>query len=223
MQKLTVLVDMDGILVDLTTYWLSHIYEEHDILVGIDEIDQWSLHKCGGLVSLKPTQVYAYLQQPGFFRHAPALPGAIEGLRKLNDLYNVVIVSSPSGPISAKEKYEWLAEHAPFLKLDQIILANQKTLVRGDVLIDDHPETGVKYRAAWPGSMVLGIEYEYNKNMAQEKYWVRMFKGYEDTSAAWVQIVDAVAEHAQITADLRALADERLAAIYSANAATSKT
>ncbi len=198
MNKLTVLVDMDGILVDLTTHWLKEIYEEYDILVGLDEIDQWSLHKCGGLVGLGADKVYAYLQRENFFYNAPPLAGAIEGLRQLNKDHNVVICSSPSGPWSAKEKYEWLADYCPFLKVNQVILANKKTLIRGDVLIDDHPETGVEYRKAWPHAMVLGIEYEYNKGMTQEPYFLRLFKGYQDTAKAWEEIVRAVEVHAEV-------------------------
>lgn len=189
--KLTILCDMDGILVDLFQYWLDLIEKDHgaEFKTLPEEITRWDLHKCGNLQKLGAAKTYAYLQQPGFFRNAPALPGAIEGLKSLVDAgHEVVIVSSPSGPISAKEKLEWLAEHAPFLPAKNIMLANMKTLVRGDVLIDDHPQTLVDYAKTWPGSICIGIEYPYNGE-ADKTDGVVMAGDYTDTASAWRVIV----------------------------------
>ncbi len=197
-KKLEILVDLDGIVVDLTTHWLELIERDHGIKVGLHEIDQWSLHKCGELTKLGATKVYDYLQLPGLFRNAPPLTGAIESLRELNELHDVVICSSPSGPVSAKEKLEWLSEHTPFLKLNQIILANKKTMVCGDVLIDDHPETGAAYRKRWPKAMVLGIQYEYNIQAPTEPYWHLYFEGYQNPAKAWKEIMSKIETHAHL-------------------------
>lgn len=189
MKTLTILCDMDGIIVDLFRYWLDCIERDHGVKVLPEEITRWDMHKCGALNELGAAKVYAYLQQPGFFRNAPALPGALDGLQRLLRLgHKVVIVSSPSGPISAKEKLEWLAEHAPFLKPADIMLANQKTLVCGDVLIDDHPKTLVDYGTRWKQSLPIGIRYPYNADIDKIPPFPVLVEDYTDTAAAWERI-----------------------------------
>lgn len=189
---LTVLCDMDGILVDLFRYWLDRIAEDYGVRVHPSEINQWSMHKCGMLQQLGAAKVYAYLQQPGFFYNAPALPGALEGLKQLIDLgHDVYIASSPSSSISAKEKFDWLAEKAPWLKTEKIFLANKKTMIRGDVLIDDHPDTALDYSRAWPDSLPIAIGYPYNIHLANHPNVV-IAGNYDDTAKAWKGIVAAV-------------------------------
>lgn len=194
MKRLTILCDMDGILVDLTPYWLDCIARDTGVRVFPDEINQWSIHKCGALTQLRPDQVYGYLHQPGFFRNAPALPGAVEGLKALHDLgHDVFICSSPSSPESAKEKLEWLADKAPWLKPEKVFLANKKTMVKGDVLIDDHPDTLTEYPKHWPGAFVLGIEYPYNRQLRGTRV---LCSDYADTVKAWNEILDHIASFA---------------------------
>ena len=73
------------------------------------------------------------------------IPGSIEGLRYLNDKYNVLIVSSATEfPQSLSEKQEWLNEHFPFISWKQMIFCGSKKSITGDIMIDDHPKN-LKY------------------------------------------------------------------------------
>lgn len=187
MKKLNILCDMDGILVDLTPYWLDCIARDTGVRVFPNEINQWSIHKCGELSTLRPDQIYGYLHQPGFFLNAPALEGAVEGLKTLHDAgHEIFICSSPSSGVSAKEKVEWLAVKAPWLKLDKIILCNKKTMVKGDVLIDDHPETLTEYPRHWPAALALGIEYPYNRQLKGTRV---LCSDYANPKQAWTEIL----------------------------------
>lgn len=77
----------------------------------------------------------------GFFRTAPVIDGSIEGLKYLNDKYNVLIVSSATEfPQSLTEKVDWLNEYYPFISWKQIILCGEKKSIRGNIMIDDHPK-----------------------------------------------------------------------------------
>lgn len=193
MKKLTILVDMDGILVDLYQYWLKLIEADHGVGVDPDEIVRWDMHTCGPLVALGAKKTYAYLQQPGFFLNAPALPGAIEGFQELlHRGHDVVIASSAAGGQSAKEKYEWLAQKIPNLSRDNVSLITRKELLDGDVLIDDRAETLVKYATRRPESLCLGIGYPYNADVDKVAGNIRRLGSYKDTAAAWKSIVQAV-------------------------------
>lgn len=185
--KLTILCDMDAILVDLTPYWLRLIAERHGVTETIHNITQWNLHKCGNLIPLGAKPIYDFLQDEGFFRNAPEIPTALSRLRELHDLgHNVFILSSPSGPISAKEKLEWLAEKAPWLKPEKIGLWNMKTMVKADVLIDDHPDTLREYSEKHLESLCVGIRYPYNENKDLGRALV--VDSYTDYAKAWTEI-----------------------------------
>ena len=45
-------------------------------------------------------------------------------------------------PNSLREKYDWLAEHFPFITWEQIIFCGSKKAVTADYMIDDYPKTG---------------------------------------------------------------------------------
>lgn len=182
-RRLRLRVDMDAILVDLTPYWLRCIAADHGVEETIDNITQWNLHKCGKLVQLGAVKVYDYLKKPGFFLNAPEIPTALETVKRWQDSgHEVLIVTSPSGPVSIKEKFEWFEAHTPWLKADQVIMTSHKQEIRGDVLIDDHPDTGLKYLEAWPEALVLGIEYPYNAHVTGGPV---MLPSYKDYPHAW--------------------------------------
>jgi 5'-nucleotidase len=79
------------------------------------------------------------LRSPGFFRHLPVIGDSVDVLRRLNERYEVFIVSAAMEfPNSLKDKYDWLMEHFPFFTWKQIALTGSKDLVFGDFMIDDH-------------------------------------------------------------------------------------
>jgi len=79
------------------------------------------------------------IKAPGFFRHLPVMEDAVDVLRRLNERYEVFIVSAAMEfPNSLKDKYDWLMEHFPFFTWKQIALTGSKDLVYGDFMIDDH-------------------------------------------------------------------------------------
>jgi 5'-nucleotidase len=79
------------------------------------------------------------IHEPGFFRHLPVMPDAVDVLEKLNVKYELFIVSAATEfPNSLKDKHDWLQEHFPFLSWRQLVLCGDKRLVTGDHMIDDH-------------------------------------------------------------------------------------
>src|SRR5438128_3961959 len=113
-RRLSIKVDMDAIMVDLTPYWLECIAKDTGVVETIENITQWNLHKCGKLVALGAKVVYDYLQKPGFFLNAPEIPTALAIVKSWQDAdHDVVIATSPSGPISIIEKYGWWEAKAP--------------------------------------------------------------------------------------------------------------
>ena len=53
---------------------------------------------------------------------------------------NCIVSAGMEFPNSLREKYDWLAEHFPFITWEQIVLCGSKKVVSGDVMIDDYPK-----------------------------------------------------------------------------------
>lgn len=77
--------------------------------------------------------------KPGFFRNMEVMPDAVEVIRKLQERFEIFIVSAATEfPNSLKEKIEWLEEHFPFISWKNIVLCGDKSIISADFLIDDH-------------------------------------------------------------------------------------
>ncbi len=78
-----------------------------------------------------------YINEKGFFRDLAVIAGAQETMRRLQQKYEVYVVSAAMEfPNSLGDKYEWLAEHFPFIEWTHIIFCGQK-IVKTDIIIDD--------------------------------------------------------------------------------------
>lgn len=78
---------------------------------------------------------------PGAYLAMEPMPGAIEGVRRLigkgHDVW--VATKPPTGvPHAYADKVAWILKYLPELKR-KIMLTHDKSLLRGDVLIDDRP------------------------------------------------------------------------------------
>jgi 5'-nucleotidase len=78
----------------------------------------------------------------GFFRNLPPVLGALEGVRGLIDAgVEVFICTAPLRHFEhcVLEKFEWVEQHLGRRFCERMILSRDKTLVDGDVLVDDNP------------------------------------------------------------------------------------
>ena len=186
MKKMQILVDLDGIVVDLLDNWLRLYNEEWNDSLTHSDITDWYLHK--SVVPACGADVYKYLDLPGTFLHSKPIPGAIESLGRLKELgHDITIVSSPAtASHTYSQKIEWCTKHLPFLKSADVILAKKKHLIYGDLLIDDFAENLTAYKKSWPNGMTATIAYPYNKSAEGS---VDIYAhSYLDFGSAWLEI-----------------------------------
>lgn len=89
-------------------------------------------------------EIRKLMYEPGFFRSLPLIAGARQALQELRERgVNVFFCTAPmlgrSCPC-ASEKLDWLRDHFGEWAPEQCVITTDKTLVMGDVLIDDNPE-----------------------------------------------------------------------------------
>ncbi|KAM9097661.1 5'(3')-deoxyribonucleotidase, mitochondrial isoform 3-T3 [Sarcophilus harrisii] len=93
-------------------------------------------------------------ESKNFFIELEPLPGAVEAVKQMARLENthVFICTSPIKKYKycPYEKYAWIEKHFGQEFLEQIVLTRDKTVVSGDLLIDDRPDiTGAEPNPSW--------------------------------------------------------------------------
>ena len=123
---------MDGVISDIYSQFIK--YEQEDL-----GITQTTANFIGKLENEVFTNHDNYVTSKGFFFDAKPILDSIEVVRQLNDKYDLFIVSSAiQFPNSLQEKLDWLATHFPFINWRQIVFCGSKSIVCGDIMIDDH-------------------------------------------------------------------------------------
>ena len=134
----TVLIDCDGVLADFISATIQSLHS-----IGITDVHRtlmmhhYDMRKC-----LSPEQYVIASElwhKTGWCYGIPAYDGAIELLEALRKNARVVCVTKPLLTSShwMAERYLWLREFQ-FEDRD-IIFASDKSLIEGDLFIDDHP------------------------------------------------------------------------------------
>lgn len=204
MRPLTVLCDLDGMVVDLLAKWLENYNAEYGDKLTKDDIKSWDMHKnvkteCG-------FKIYNFIDIDECYTDLPPLPGALAGIEEIKRMgHEVVIVSASSkNPLSAARKISWCRRHLE-MKRNDIIIATKKYLVSGDVLLEDSPINIAEYRTRWPRAAIAGIAYPYNQGASAV-----LFPDHNDTIAAWngiVQYVKDLGEMRDHADTMRAIAE----------------
>jgi 5'-nucleotidase len=76
----------------------------------------------------------------GFFENLKPLPMAVESFNYLFDNYDVWVATAPSvkNPLCYTEKRLWVEKHLGMRAVEKMIIIPDKSLLVGDILIDDN-------------------------------------------------------------------------------------
>lgn len=139
-----ILVDKDGVIGDWgNTYDRLLDWYGEDARNIPRHAQQRSFDLHDGLTATESAIVRSVMAHVGFYKGIQPIPGAKGALnRLLREGHDVRIVTSPflANPTCASEKFEWVEEHIGAGWGARTILTNDKTVVRGDILIDDKPQ-----------------------------------------------------------------------------------
>jgi len=168
--KYTVLVDMDGVLVNHIQTWCDFYNKKYGENLTVEEFGgTWDLHK--NVREDVGEKVYDLLFMPQFYNFVEPLEGALAGFEKLvnHKNFDTYVVSAYGGNANqAFGKCEWLKKHTPFLDPEHIILCCEKSLIFGDFLIDDSEKNLIKWEETWKSydSTAIMMTALHNKDCA---------------------------------------------------------
>jgi 5'-nucleotidase len=147
-----ILVDMDGVLADFEggflgewrTQFPDEIYVPLDQRSTFDIRDQYPKHLRKSIDQV--------IRAPEFIRKLGPVADAIAGMKKLAEHgHDVRICTSPlsDAPTCLQEKHDWVQCHLGPEWAKTLVITKDKTIIRGDVLLDDNPEIKGAYKPTW--------------------------------------------------------------------------
>jgi len=147
-----VLLDMDDVLADFEGRFFERWRTLYPDLFYIhpDQRDRFYVE-----LQMPPElreKARAIKREPGFFLGLEPLPGAPEAARRMLELgHEVFICTAPITDCATcpMEKFQWAGRHLGPEWLKRVIIASDKTLVRGDFLVDDKPEITGSMTPLW--------------------------------------------------------------------------
>jgi len=133
---------MDEVIADALQEHLDRYNREfangHNPAITLDDLRGRRLWQVAP-AHLHPT-IDNYLRCDDFFRNLAVMPHAQRVLERLQSRYEVFIASAAMEvPSSFAAKYDWLAQHFPFIPTSHIVFCGNKSILRADYLIDDNP------------------------------------------------------------------------------------
>lgn len=136
------LIDMDGVLAD----WCGGMEAVLGVMLdNASEIIDWSTWRgtAPGCSQREREKFRSAMTIPGFYAGLTPMPGIRDALHEMLDLgHDVHIVTTPdsTNPTSHSDKFHWLERHLGEGWGKRAVMTHDKTLIAGDVLIDDKPD-----------------------------------------------------------------------------------
>lgn len=137
-ERRIICVDMDEVIADaLGEHLLRYNRDFSERLTPADLEGRW-------LWDFVPAErqqtLFDYMTSEDFFAVLRVMPHAQRVLERLQSEYEIYIATAAMEvPSSFNAKFEWLKQHFPFIPPSHIVFCGNKSILRGDYLIDDNP------------------------------------------------------------------------------------
>lgn len=139
-----ILIDMDGVVADFEGDFLRRWKELHPEKKFIPLEERKGFYISDQYPEEYTEDVQKIYHSPGFYQNLKPVDGALNALKEIRKNYEYVFLcSSPMLPKYENcvlEKYHWVFDNLGIDWINNIILTKDKTIVKGDILIDDIPE-----------------------------------------------------------------------------------
>ncbi len=128
-----IIVDMDEVLADTYQAFGQLYAARFGAVPGKEVLQGKKYYDLPGAADLR-NEMY----KPGFFRHLSVMEDAVPVMESLYAKHEVFIVTTATEfKYSMLDKWEWLADHFPFIDHSRMVFCGSKTIVYGDYMIDD--------------------------------------------------------------------------------------
>ncbi len=166
-KSIDILVDLDGVLADIETAFLEiwrGLYPDRPYIL-IPERDTFYLQEqYARFDESYAKDVTDIILTPGFFRDLPPILGgkeALEAIQARGHRITICTAPMPGHESCLQEKFDWVRQHLGDDLAHNMVIAYDKTRIKGHLLIDDRPEIKGVLHAEWEHVM---FDAPYNRD-----------------------------------------------------------
>ena len=139
MKPLTILIDMDDTIENLSEAWVAYLNHRYGTQVSYNQVKTWDMTKAFPMLTKE--QIYTPLTENELWLWVKPKPGAANTLLKLMmDGHRLFIVTASAYQTLPVKLDKVLFTYFPFLRPEKVIITTQKQMIKGDVLVDDNPQ-----------------------------------------------------------------------------------
>ena len=154
-------IDLDGVVADFTTGWVSRYNHEFGSELTTDLVDSWNA--MGDLTHFESMGAFwrwaARGDHGSVFRHLETYPDALETLERLAGNHDIVIISAkPDWAIP--DTFAWIADRR--IPTREVHITDAKWRVPCDVYLDDSPRQIVELHTNRPEAVTCRFVRAWN-------------------------------------------------------------
>lgn len=166
--KPRVLLDCDGVLSDFTGGFLDLVNAEFGTNHQPADVTSYDIAESLGWGAAHARRAYDMIRDAeGFASYLRFLPGSQDGVRELQRIADIYVVTSPwwSAPTWCNDRTNWLRSYFG-IEADHIVHTSAKHICVGDFLVDDKTSTLVKWQAEHPRAVAVQWQTLHNRRDA---------------------------------------------------------
>eukprot|EP00746_Dinoflagellata_sp_MGD_P153461 gnl/MRDRNA2_/MRDRNA2_84260_c0_seq4.p1 gnl/MRDRNA2_/MRDRNA2_84260_c0~~gnl/MRDRNA2_/MRDRNA2_84260_c0_seq4.p1 ORF type:complete len:1564 (-),score=326.01 gnl/MRDRNA2_/MRDRNA2_84260_c0_seq4:74-4213(-) len=147
-----------------------------------------------GYDSVHEQDIKRIFNRKGFIESLSPMNGALEAIKRLGKKYEVFLVTAPpKTEYAASEKIEWVSNHLGPEWVSRMVITDQKTLVFGNILIDDAPKP-LGTNAFTPHWTHFPFKQPWNEGMERRVDWTPVKSSGVDSDLNGEETVETHAE-----------------------------
>ena len=175
-----ILLDFDEVINIMVQHWVDTLNCVYGTSVKFEDVNEWDMHK--EFPALTEDEIYNPLHLQTFWNGVEIMPGAKEGIQALLAQGHDIYIVTSAHPDTIKWKAKWLQRELPEIPWSHVIVASNKSLIKGDILVDDGLHN------LYDGSYIKVLfDKPWNRNVDKSKFTDIIHRVHN-----WDEIIDLI-------------------------------
>lgn len=116
MSRKIISCDIDGVILDFHNYFREFVNSRLGTTVRYEDIISHNSTECFGVTGQRMHELHEEWESAGYYKSPRLIEGAIDGLQKLQIIYDIAVITSRKPSLESVTK-EWFEQHFPSIPI----------------------------------------------------------------------------------------------------------